>query len=147
MGGIIGGSMYVDIRNCTVKTTLQGYKDQEVSRAIYLSGIAGYARFTNVSGCRLDNVNVNYCYAFAGLIYQAAGAGQTFENNSVDVTVTSPNVTSCYMLATKTAAETVVQNNGVKGSINGTAVTGDNVKYCEGTFTCDPAKPNYVITE
>jgi len=152
-GGIAGGVIYSQIKNCKVKSILQGFNSQANTRSIVLSGIAVYARNSSIKECTVDNVQVKYCRQFSGICHDSAQNDVLIEGNTVNVTVTASEISAdCYMVVKNAAnsggtAKSTVQNNGVKGTINGTKITTGNVKYCGTDYTCGEDKPNYVIAD
>ena len=143
-GCVVGVANYTDIIGCSNTTNFTG----TTSNGCTVGGILGITFYKvtvrNCSvKCKFDKL-VN-----GGGICSACNTGgtnfATIESNTVDMVVT--NCTTQFgAIARNPVAVTVLQDNGFNGSLNGTPFVLKNVAYTD-TFTCDPSKPNYIITD
>jgi len=145
-GGVVGLAIYTDIKGCSNTTNING----AAKNGCTIGGILGITNAkVNITDC-----TVNFTlkeFTVAGGIVAACNTGSpnqaTIEGNRATIVATTTYASKVFgAIARNPVAVTVVQNNGFKGSLNGTALTLGQVAATT-TYTCDSSKPNYLITD
>lgn len=146
-GNVIGHASMVDITGC-----------------VNTAGAGAGGTFGGIVACALNTVTIKDCVVRdckitkAGVCGGIAGACNNalnvIEDNQVrNVTFELTASAAFGAIARNPVDGTVVQNNGISGTLkkgnNAAQVfSADFAPYCgTTTFTCDPSKPNYIITD
>lgn len=146
-GNVVGHASMVDVTGC-----------------LNTAGASAGGTFGGIVACALNTVTIRNCVirdckiekstACGGIAGACNNAANVIEDNQVkNVTFELASNVAFGAIARNPVASTIVQNNGLSGSLkkgtaDAVAFSASNAPYTySGTFTCDASKPNYIITE